>query len=430
MWSAYLDTNRVRVVGTRLLGIGSRRAYFNPLAPLRTRTINKISLPGKRWVRVRNIVAGISDADIALVYLHGDPRVALSALPRSPRIYLGTEVVGEVIHVGPEADFIRVGDRVAYHLDRCCVTADIEPVCRHCAAGHYALCENRYVSGPKPIGGGWSDEMIVHERQLFLVPDNLSDEQAVLLQPTATSLHTVLRHPPQPGDHVLVIGSHTAGLLTIQAARTLAPNVEITVLADYPFQIEMATRMGATHILYREEGTAGAARITGAHHLRRRLGPDALIGGFDTVYDTIGTPAALQRALRWTRSGGTVVLAGAHASPMQLDFTAPWHDEVSIVGSTGYGTERWPGGDGVAAWRGDSGGRVESFALAAELIREGRLTPHRLVTHRFPLREVRTAIASAHDNVEHRAVKVLLDIQAPAETRPGVSQPRAQRVFG
>jgi len=427
MWSVYIDTNRARIVSTRLLGMGSRRAYFNPFAPLQTRTIGKTNLPGKRWVRVRNVLAGISDADVSLVYLQSDPRVSASALPRPSRVYLGTEVVGEVVAVGPEVEFMRVGDRVAYHLDRCCVTADIEPLCRHCAAGHFALCENRYLPGPQPIGGGWSDEMIVHERQLFLVPDNLIDEQAVLLQPTAKSLHAVLRRIPQPGDSVLVIGSQTAGLLTIQAARALAPNIDITVMPDQAFQIEMATRMGATHILYREEGTAGAARLTGARHIRRKFGADALVGGFDIVYDTTGTPATLQQALRWTRAGGAVVLTGAYASPMQLDLTAPWHDEISIIGSTGYGTESWPGGEGVSLWSGSSGGRVETFALAAELTREGRLTPQRLITHRFPLREIRTAVATAHESQVHHAIKVLLDIQAVAAARATASQPQMQR---
>src|SRR5262249_41357499 len=249
MWSVYLDTNPVRATITRTLGLASRRAYFGPFAPLRARQIKRAALSGRRWVRVRNAMAGISGMDVALTLLQTDARVSPLALPRPSRVYLGREVCGEVIDVGPDVRYLRIGDRVAYQLDQCCETREIEPPCAHCAAGNYSLCENRYLPGPQPIGGGWSDEMIVHERQLFLVPDHLSDEQAALLEPAAGAMHAVLRHQPQPGENVLVIGAGTLGLLVTQVIRAYAPNVLITVLARYPFQAEMATQLGATQIL-------------------------------------------------------------------------------------------------------------------------------------------------------------------------------------
>ncbi len=411
MWSVYLDTRPMRAITARTLGTVSRRAYYSPLAPLRARSIPKTSLPGKNWVRVRNNTAGISGNDIALVHLRSDPRVALLALPRQPRLFLGREVVGEVIEVGPSVEFLRKGDRVAYQIDQCCATRDIEPPCRHCAVGNYNLCENRYLPGLTAIGGGWGDEMIVHERQLFLVPDGLSDEQATLLEPCAVGLHAALRHQPQPGDNVLVIGAGTLGLLTTQAVRALAPNVNITVLARYPFQIEMATRMGATRILYQEDGTPGVARLTGAQHFHKRFGGELLVGGFDVIYDAVGTPETIQNALRWVRAGGTVVVVGEHLMPMRLDMTPLWHQEIQLIGSAAHGTESWPGNAGITAWGGNEGGRVSTFALAAALIQERRLTPQRLVTHRFPLREVRRAVATARDKSAHRSIKVLLDIR-------------------
>ena len=91
------------------------------------------------------------------VVLEMDPHVAAQAAPRPARIYLGREVVGEVVEVGPEVQFLRPGDRVAYQSDQCCATREIEPPCRQCAFGSYALCENRYLPGPQATGGGWSD---------------------------------------------------------------------------------------------------------------------------------------------------------------------------------------------------------------------------------------------------------------------------------
>lgn len=430
MWSVYLDTNPARVTSTRILGLASRRAYFSPVALLRTRQLGDPALPGTRWVRVRNALSGISDDDVDAIHLMPDPRLTSAGAPR--RIYLGHEVVGEVTEIGPAVEFLRVGDRVAYQLDHCCATREIEPPCRHCAAGNYSLCESRYLPGQAAIGGGWGDEMVVHERQLFLVPDSLSEEQAALLEPTAMAVHTVLRRHPQPGDQVLVIGANAPGLLVIQAARALVPNAQIAALPSHTYQVEMTTRMGASRILYSEEGTAGVARMTGARQIHTRGGPDQLVGGFDIIYETTGTAENVQNALRWVRDGGTVVLASKRTTPIEMDLAPIWRKEITLLGAMSHGTENWPRGTSGTGWGGEGGSRVSSFALTAALLRERRLTPERLVTHRFPLQEVRAAIEVARNPVEHRALKVLLDVRnlpqtpqlpAPDQTGGARSQP-------
>jgi threonine dehydrogenase-like Zn-dependent dehydrogenase len=430
MWSVYLDTNPARMLATRALGLASRRAYYSPVAPLRTRQVRKPTPPGRAWVRVRNSVAGISGTDLALVHLQSDQHIASSALPRPRRIYLGHEVAGEVVEVGPEVAFLRVGDRVAYQLDQCCATRAIEPPCRHCAAGNYSLCENRYLPGDRSVGGGWGDEMILNERQLFLVPDPLSDEQAALLEPSAIAAHAALRHHPQPGDNVLVIGAGTIGLLVTQILRALSPNANITVQSRHDFQGEMAQEMGASDVLRVEDDGTGAAWVTGGKHFARRNGAELLIGGFDVIYDTVGTAATLQRSLRWARAGGVVVQAGMHLTPMHLDLTPIWQHEVRVLGAAGHGTESWPGSAALVSLEGETGGRLSTFALAAEMIREGRLTPERLVTHRFPLREVRRALATARDKAAHRAIKVLLDIRPVASTVAVDAEPAGQQIAG
>ncbi len=410
MWSAYLDNGPARGALTRAAAHFSRRAYYGPFAPLRTGPIRRATPPGQRWVRVRNAVAGISGADLAAIHLQRDAHIALAALPQPRRLFLGREVCGQVVELGPDVEFLRLGDRVAYQMDQCCVTRDIEPPCMSCAAGSYTLCENRYLPGPQSVGGGWSDEMLLHERQLFLVPDELTHEQAALLEPCAAAIHAVLRQQPQPGDAVLVIGAGTTGLLTAQALRALAPHAAVTVLARYSFQAEQAERVGAMHILRRDDQAAEAARITGGRHYAGRHDTEVLAGGFDVIFDTVGTAETLQRALRWVRAGGAVVQTGMRLAPMQLDLTPVWQREIQLFGAAGHGSESWPGGSELLDWGGQSGGRIETFALAAALIRQGKLTPQRLVTHRFPLRELRYALRTARDKAAHGTIKVLLDI--------------------
>lgn len=412
MWSVYLDTHPIRVQSTRLLGRMSRRVYYSPLAPLRARALPRPALPGDHWVRVRNHMAGISGNDLQLVHLQTDRSVSPLAAPRHPRMYLGHEVVGEVVETGPAVRLVRVGDRVAVQSGPRCATWDIEPPCRHCAVGNFALCENRYLPGPHQIGAGWSDEMVVHEQQVFVVPDALADEQAALIDPVAVSLHAALRRMPQPGDNVLVIGAGAVGLLTTQAVRAVGPEgIAITALARYPFQVEMAARMGAAQCLYDEDLAVAVARLTGARRFRGRGGAELFMGGFDIVYDAVGTSATLHNALRWTRAGGAVVLVGSRMVPSRLDLTPLWHQEVELIGSTGHGAELahlTRVGDPLRP-----GVRESTFQIAARLIRDHVMTPERLITHRFPLREVRQALATARDRRTHRAIQVMLDMRDP-----------------
>jgi threonine dehydrogenase-like Zn-dependent dehydrogenase len=429
MWSAYYDSNPARVLSTRILGTFSRRAYYGPLAPFRARTVARSALPGRRWVRVRNALAGVSEDDLSLIHLAASSRVSLMAAPRRSRIFLGREVVGEVAEIGPEVEFLRIGDRVAYQTDQCCATEQVEPPCAQCAAGNYSLCENRYLPGPEALGAGWSDEMILHERQLFLVPDQLTDEQAALIAPIASALHAILRYQPPPGGHALVIGGGTSGLLLIQALKALQPNSAITVQPTHGFQVGFATQSGVTNILESEDSSAAAARVTGAKHFKTRLGAELLVGGFDVVYDSIGSANSLQHALRWAREGGTVVLVGRRLAPVDADLTPLWHREITLAGVQAHGTENWPGGLGPSGW-GVDGGRVSSFALAAAMLRDRRIAPERLITHRFPLREVRRAVATAQDTATHRAIKVVLDMRPMSAYAPEGNQSVAQEVTG
>lgn len=246
--------------------------------------------------------------------------------------------------------------------------------------------------------------MVLHERQLFLVPDALADEQAALLEAAARAIHTGLRRQPQPGEQALVIGTDVEGLLLIQALRAFSPNVNIAALLDAPYHAEMAARMGATQTIRADEVPEGIARVTGAQRLTNSHGAELFAGGFDVVYDTVGTAQTLQSALRWTRPEGAVVLAGQQAALLQLDLTPIWHAEVTVYGSFAPGTEYWQTETG----RGN--GRISAFALAASMMRERRLTPERLVTHRFPLRQIRQAVMTLQHAEEHQPLQALLDI--------------------
>lgn len=412
MWTSTLDLDPKRILLTRLLGQFWTGAYFSSFSPLRVQNVPREALAASNWVRVRNRLAGICGSDLHLVYADGDLRVAPAALPgRHPR-YLGHEVVGEVIEIGDDVQHLRVGDRVALQYGPNCLSSGARPLCHFCASGLYNLCERGELPAPSPIGGGWSEEMLLPEQQLFRVPQRLSDEQAVMLEPTAVALHAVLRRLPQPGEHVLVIGAGTIGLLTVAVLRAIAPQTKVSVMARYPFQIEQATRLGVEHIIYPQDGYQGVQQVTQAEFYRGWLGNQMLLGGFDVIYDTIGRRKTLHDALRWARAGASVVLVGVNLHMMRIDLTPIWYQEINVLGSLSHGIENWPP---------DTTMRRSTFSIAAELIESNQIRPELLITHRFALTNYRHALTTAIGKSQSRAIKILFDYALlPASVVPNV----------
>src|SRR6266571_1804850 len=412
MWTSTLELDPARVLLTQLLGRVWRGAYFASFAPLQVQNLPRQPLPAADWVRVRNRLAGICGSDLHLVYADGDFRIAPAALPGHGRSYPGHEVVGEVIEVGDRVQHLSVGDRVVLAYGPNCLSTGIEPPCRSCAQGNYGLCEQGKLPGVQPIGGGWSEEMLLHEQQLFRISPEISDEQAVLLEPSSVAVHAVLRHLPQPDDNVLIIGAGTIGLLILQAVRALAPQAKISAMARYAFQVEQATRMGARHIIYPQDSYAGVQRATGAKLYKGLLGNSMLLGGYDVIYDTVGTRRTVHDALRWARAGSTVVLVGLNLHLMRIDLTPVWYQEINLIGTLGHGMETWPIG---------SQEQRPTFAIAAEMIEQGQLYPEQLITHRFALYEYRHALDMLRHKSRNRAIKVVFDYSLqPASVVPNV----------
>ncbi len=406
MKTLYVKMSIPRLLATRALGrLSKKRAFFGPMAPLREEDIAPAPLPGPRYVRVRNRLAGICGSDIHFIQADGDFRIAPAAMPGIERMYLGHEIVGEVVEVGAEVEGYKVGDRVAHERSPgSCLGQGREPLCRYCAAGDYSLCEEARQQDPLSVGGGYAAEWVLHEGRLFRVPDDVSDEQAVLLEPAACGLRSALRRRAQPGDRVMVIGCGTIGLMTLQSIRAVQPDCEITALAEFDYQADMARKLGANNIIMLgSDAYSEVARLTGGRLHRGRLGTRMVVGGFDIVYDCVGKPPTLRDALRWARAGGAVVLVGVHLAPMEIDLTPIWYWEVDVIGMFAHGGEDW------------QGERVSTFDLVVRLLKEGKLNFDGFITHRFPLSQYREAFLTAMDQARSHAIKVIFDhqVQAP-----------------
>jgi 2-desacetyl-2-hydroxyethyl bacteriochlorophyllide A dehydrogenase len=388
-----------RVLFTRFMRRLGRAPYFGPLSTIYSREVPPPPSPGPGQVRIRNRLCGICGSDLHFVLGEGDFHIAPAAIPGAGYAYMGHEIVGDVTEVGPGVTRLKVGDRVVQERGRSCLALGRQPLCRQCAIGNYNLCEapvEELRSGA--VGGGWSEELVTAEGFLFPIPDELSDEQAVLIEPIGSGMRAVCRRIPQPGEKVLIIGQGTQGLGTLLSIRALQPDCHVTVLARFPYQADMSRRYGADEVimlgadLYQE-----AARLTGGKVYQGAFGNRMLLGGFDVVYDCVGIPSTLKDALRLARARGTVVLVGVYLEPMKIDLTPVWYWEVDLIGVLAHGAEDW------------QGERVDTFELIARLMRAGKMNTEGFITHRFTLPEYRQAIATAIHQPRTHSIKVVFD---------------------
>jgi len=398
MRAIYFEKSIPRVVLTLALKPLWKGAPFSPLSPVQFRDLPEPPLPGPRWVRLKNRVCGICASDLHLVFVDVDPKVHPAALPDQSRLFLGHEVISDVVEVGEGVQTLAVGNRVlmkSRFLGPTCHSQEIEPPCPSCEAGQYAICQHQAAGkGPEGVGGGWGDGYICHESEVWQVPDAIDDESAALIEPIACGVRAVLRCIPKAGEKVLVVGCGMIGLGTLQALRVIAPDAEIYAAARYPQQIELAQSYGAT-VLTGKDLMAETARITGGEAYQGDFGNRTMLGGFDVIFDCVGNTATINQCLRLARAGGSVVLEGINLRPMKLDTSPIWHQEVALIGALAHGRERWQGED------------IDTFALTARWIEEGALTTEGLVTHRYPLARWREAIQTAVDK-RTGCVKVML----------------------
>jgi threonine dehydrogenase-like Zn-dependent dehydrogenase len=386
---------------TLIAGKVSDALYVGPHACTRLTEVEMPALPTDRWVRVRTRMGGICGSDLNVITLKASPSTSpFSSFP----FVIGHENVGEVVEIGRGVREARVGDRVVANPLLCCEPRGLEPSCEACSAGHHSRCARFTDGGVAPgmligttrgLGGSWGEMFVAHETQVVPVPESVADEEAVLVEPFACSVHAVRASRPASGERVLVIGAGSIGLLTVAALKAIAPACHLTVLARHAFQGEHATRLGAERVVFARGGylsdlaDAGQARL-----LQPIIGKPVGVGGFDRTYICIGGARAMDDAMRVTRAGGTLVLLGNSGKMDGVDWTPLWLKELTVRGSLCYGEHRH-----VSPAR-------DAFREAADLIAARRVALGALLTHVYALADYRAALSTATDKKASGSIKV------------------------
>ena len=389
-----------RLAATRIAGIVSPRAYFGPWSSLRLEDMDEPSLPADDWVLLRTRIAGICGSDAKQAFLRGDRDNPLTAVVSFPQV-LGHEAMAIVERAGDSAGGIAAGQRVVLNPWLSCGPRGFEDACDACADGDFQLC-HRFTEGALPpsihLGncaaapGAFAPFFAAHASQCIPVPDDISDEQAVLADPCAVQLHAVLRHPPGAGP-ALVYGCGTLGLATIAILRMLHPETAVWAVARHAHQAAHARAAGACEVLSPapERLIEQVAGLAGSRPLVPWSGRPWLMRGADAIYDTVGSPGSIETALRVASSRATLVVSGVEA-PRRFEWTPYYFKEISIAGSNAFATETL------------DGRRMHAMEAYFELVRRG-LDLASLITHRYALGDYRRAFLGMHGKAADGVVK-------------------------
>jgi len=301
-------------------------------------------------VLVRSHRAGVcrTDVEVATGGLT-DPRwVRFPCIP-------GHEWSGTVADMGGNVTDLRPGDRV--------VCEGMVPChrCRRCKLGDTHSCES-FQSIGFTRGGGYGEYVLAPRHVVHRLPDHVSLDAAVLIEPGSVVLRGLERAHPAPGETVGVIGIGTLGSLAILLARLASP-AAIIAYGIRDEELELARRLGADH-------TVNVAGADAEQETGRLLG-----GGLDLVVETAGAVPAVELATRLAREGGRAVLLGIAGEGKTLELPAdrlPLRD-LQLIGSVGYTSAVWT--------------RMVELAAARLVDLE------QIVTHRFPVSEFERAFA-------------------------------------
>jgi propanol-preferring alcohol dehydrogenase len=258
--------------------------------------------PGPGQIVVKVVACGVCRSNLHMI--EGD--WVQYGVPAFTPIIPGHEVVGRVVEVGSEVDWIHPGDRVG-----------VQPLwstCGHCAfclTGRDQLCAAKQITG-ETVHGGYAEYMLATAAHAHPVPDSIDDvEAAPLFCPGITAYNAVSKAAPHPGSTLALFGVGGVGHMVIQFA--VLAGAEVYGVAR-----------AAEHLALTEE--LGAHPVDATHGNPASF--FASLGGVDAAVVFAPSDQVLRQAIDAIKPGGTVVL-GVHAQVGAL----PFADEKRLVGS-------------------------------------------------------------------------------------------------
>jgi alcohol dehydrogenase len=327
--------------------------------------------------------AGEAVIRITLTTICGtDLHIVRGEYPVRPGLVIGHEPVGVIEELSDGVTGYKIGDRV--------LVGAITPCgqCRACLSAQWAQCGHG--EGVEAIGG-WrfgntingaqAEYLLVPYAQANLakIPDELTDEQVVLLADIAsTGFRGAESGNVRLGDSVVVFAQGPIGLCATAGAKLMGASLIIGVESD-PTRTAMARKMGADVVLNQKE-------VDVISEVKRLTG-----GGADVAIEALGLQETFENSLRCLRPGGTLSSLGVYSGKLQV----PYDAFAAGIGDYKIVTTLCPGGK-------------ERMRRLMNLVQSGRFDPTPLITHRFSLDNIVEAyemFAERRDGVLKIAVR-------------------------
>jgi L-iditol 2-dehydrogenase len=288
----------------------------------------------------------------------------------------GHEYSGTVVARGETVDEFQIGERVAVEAHYGCGR------CLNCRRGDYTSCLNygNLAKGHRANGfttnGGYAEYVVNHINTVYSIPDGISLEEATLVTNGGCivygfeSLGGLVA-----GETVVVVGPGPLGLMSVQVAKALGAD-QVILLGTRPERMKVGLEIGAD-ILVNVRETDPIAFVKERTHGRMA----------DIVVETSGSKEGPDLALHLCKRMGKVLLIGYPHGPTPADFSYMGINNIHIY-----------------SVRGES---RANCARAISLMRQGKIKPSPMITHRFPLSQIREGFRVFKER-EGGAIKVLI----------------------
>lgn len=314
--------------------------------------------PAGKEVRIRVHSSAVCGSDLH-IYGGRHPYVKLPTT-------IGHELAGVVEQVGDGVEKVKVGDRVCVEPLIACGT------CYYCQRGRYDYCEHlklKYRTGSSGYGAFYYAE----ERWIHKLPENVSFDEGALMEPFACAVHAVMKAKVQLCDTVCVMGDGPIGLMLAQLSRA-AGGMRVFVLGLSERNLKIAEGFGCIPLKSGPEGVKEVLRQTDGR-------------GADVSFEAVGVPATFLQTLEVTRRGGRAVIFGIFEEELRTRaLMDAMVKEIEVVGTSSY------------CW---------DFERGLELLETGKVDLKPLITHHFPLSQVKEALEIKKDRGES-PLKVIL----------------------
>ena len=267
-------------------------------------------------------------------------------------------MVGRVAEVGPGVTQVKAGDRVIVNQVTSCGH------CYPCRIGRGNVCDNLAVRGVH-IDGGYREFLAVPESDCYLLPDSLSDKDAVMIEPTTIAIQSCTRAELKKDDMLLIYGSGALGSTILKIARLMCDHIIVADIVDDKLEAAKANGAKYTINVMKEDLVEKVKEYTEGH-------------GSTVSIDSACTKDSLIQLLKATGNAGRVMTMGFSVAGTEVNQFLITSKELDVRGS-----------------------RLQNkmFGKAIQLIHEGKLDLNGAVSHTFPLLKAQEAFdfVDSHD---------------------------------